>query len=259
MPNLGLSLEAYLVVDNSFLVMLGEYCCHRWAAKMGPVRLIPTMCRWLTDQFNVLRQFTPDGLVHCTDCVGQEFNPGAGRLGQVRGIQGRDCRSLANHVCSLVHQTRVEARDIAFLHTMPGAPTKLVDRKRLSDNDLSLAVLGSHLTEFGTRVYVLTGDQDLLCFISWVRTRPEARSRWSNIGSLQGLQYLTYLELVHRNCQIITEQMQDLLNFSLVAHYARRELVGTTKGEFILQQLIEITNSLTESVRIKAILREATL
>jgi hypothetical protein len=104
---------------------------------------------------------------------------------------------------------------------------------------------------FGNPVYVLTNDQDLLSFISWLRSRPEARGRWPNVGVMQGLQSLTYLELIHRDCKIQTEQMEDLLNFYMVDHYNRAELAGTTKGNSILLQLLEARNSLTQSVRIK--------
>jgi hypothetical protein len=41
MPGPGLSLEAYLVVDNSMLVMLSEYCCERWGARMPNVIHLP--------------------------------------------------------------------------------------------------------------------------------------------------------------------------------------------------------------------------
>jgi hypothetical protein len=251
MADQHLLLEAYLVVDNSMLVMLSEYCCERWGARMPPARLVPTICQWFTDQLDTLRQFAPDGLVHCTDCVAQEFNPRAGRLSQLRGIGHRECKSLADHVCSLLQQTTVDMRDVASLRHLPAAPRRLVGPGGLSDNDLSLVMLGAELTQYGGQVYLLTNDQDLLSFTSWLQAKPEVRNRWQTIKLLQGLQSLTYLELVHRNCRITTDVMRDLIQFALADHYGRQDLVGTRKGTSIMQQLLEVNNSLIQSVAIK--------
>ena len=62
---------------------------------------------------------------------------------------------------------------------------------------------------------------------------------------------MTYLEAVHRNCQIATEDMVDLLHFALVEHYQRTEIAGTNKGHSILQVLMDVDTSMVESVRIK--------
>lgn len=251
MSTFGISLQAYLVVDNCVLVMLHEYFCDRQATRLRAAGLIPAIAQWMADQLGILKQFTPDGLVHCTDCVAGEFHPGAGRLSRVPGIGPRECRTLANQICSLLHQTSVGSHEVAFLRGLPTAPRRLVGSGGLSDNDLSLAVLALQLTAHSSPVYVLTNDQDLLSFITWLRSRPEARHRWGNAGMLQGLQSLTYLELVHRDCRIQTAQMEDLINFYMIEHYNRRELAGTTKGNCILLQLIDVRNSLTESLRIK--------
>ena len=251
MPTSRIPLQAHLVVDNCVLVMFNEYFCERQATRLGAARLIPALTQWMADQLGILKQFTPDGLVHCTDCVADEFHPGAGRLSRVRGIGRPECRTLTNRVCSNLHQTSVDTHESAFLRGLPAAPRKLVGPSGLSDNDLSLVVLGLHLTAHNSPVYVLTNDQDLLSFITWLRPKPEVRQRWGNARLLQGLQSLTYLELVHRDCKIQTDQMEDLINFFMIDHYNRKELAGTTKGNSILLQLIEARNSLTESVRIK--------
>ena len=70
---------------------------------------------------------------------------------------------------------------------------------------------------------------------------------------MQGLQSLTYLELIHRDCRIQTEQMKDLLAFALREHYAREDLSGTEKGRHIMQQLVDINLSMVESIRIKLV------
>jgi hypothetical protein len=252
MPVPGLGLEAYLIVDNCMLSMLCDYWCHSWAVRTPPAHIVPTVCQWFTDQFNTLRQFTPDGLLHCTDGVAGEFKPHAGQLSEVRGIRHGDCQQVQTHVSTLLNRVGVDMDAIPLLRGLPNAPRKLIGPDGLSDNDFSLVVLGLQLTAGGGQVYILTNDQDLLSFISWVRTRPEVRRRWGNVQLIQGLQSLTYLELVHRNCQIATDKMQDLLNFSMMVHYERRELSGTTKGHSIMQQLLEVNRSLAQSIEIKA-------
>jgi len=251
MSSSGIELKAYLVIDNSVLVMFHEYFCERQSRQIPPARLIPAITQWMSEQLSTLQLFAPDGRVHCTDCVADEFCPGAGRLSRVRGIEPRDCRMLAREVREVLDQTSVRPQEIENLRCLPAAPRKLVGPSGLSDNDLSLVVLGLHLIGHGDPVYVLTNDQDLLSFITWLRSKPEARQQWGNLVAMQGLQSLTYLELIHRDCKIQTEQMQDLINFYMVEHYNRKELAGTNKGNSILLQLIDASNSLTESVRIK--------
>ncbi|MFC2046371.1 hypothetical protein ACFLTC_02480 [Chloroflexota bacterium] len=129
------------------------------------------------------------------------------------------------------------------MRRVPAAPRKLVGPSGLSDNDLSLVVLGLHLIDYGDPVYVLTNEQDLLSFIAWLRTRPEVRRRWGNLVAMQGLQSLHYLELIHRDCKIHTEQMQDMLSFFMFDHYNRTELAGTNKGNSIFMQLLQMAQN----------------
>lgn len=253
----GITLQAHLVIDNCVLVMFHEYFCERQGRKYPPTRLIPAITQWMSEQLGLLQRFALDGQVHCTDCVAGEFYPGAGRLSQVGGIGPRDCRALAGNICALLHQASIGSHEISLLRSLPTAPRKLVGPGGLSDNDLSLVALGLQLTMHGNPVYVLSNDQDLLSFIAWLRSRPEARSRWANVGAMQGLQSLTYLELIHRDCKIQTEQMRDLFNFYMFEHYRRKELVGTAKGESIFLQLLQIDDSLAKSVEIKLMSRGA--
>ncbi|MFC2046370.1 hypothetical protein ACFLTC_02475 [Chloroflexota bacterium] len=74
----SISLQAYLVIDNCVLVMLHEYFCERQGRRIPPAKLIPSITQWMTDQLGILKQLAPDGRVHCTDCVADEFYPGAG-------------------------------------------------------------------------------------------------------------------------------------------------------------------------------------
>ena len=145
---------------------------------------------------------------------------------------------------------------VLFLRQLPKANKRLVSRNGLSDNDLSLIVLGLELIEQQHVVYVLSNDQDLLSFTTWVSKQTSARERWGNLEDLQALHGLTYLELVHRNCSISTSDMKDLIQYAMLAHYGRKELSGSQKGESIMRQLTEVYDSLSKSIEIKLSARE---
>lgn len=250
MPNSSPSLEAILVVDNSLLVMLCEYYCERWAAKLGAAKLVPELATWISGLLGILKKFTPDDHLHCTDCVASEFRPQAGRLSAVRGIQHSNCEALANHVLSHLCCASTEPRAVAALRNLPNAPKRLVGPGGLSDNDLSLVALALRLAVNGGLVYLLSNDQDLLDFSSWVRTNREASSM-GNPVLVQGLLGLTYIELVHRDCSIQTDEMTNLLKFAMIEHYGRKELAGTHKGSSIMRQLTELTEAMLASVQQK--------
>lgn len=76
----GISLQAYLVIDNNVLVLLNEFCCHRWAAQVGPSRLIGDIVSWIGEKVSLLASLTLDQCIHCPDQVVAEFLPGSGRL-----------------------------------------------------------------------------------------------------------------------------------------------------------------------------------
>jgi hypothetical protein len=251
MAVIGFPLQAYLVVDNSVLVMLNDFCCDQWGAKVPPGQLPARIGDWMCKRLDVLRQFALDGSIHCTDGVANEFIPGAGRMGELRGIRRGDCTWLANQIRAMLEQSSVAADDIAFLRNLPGAPRDLVRQDRLSDHDLSLIVLGARLSRAGGPVYVLSNDKDLLHFISWLRPTREARACWPCINLLQGLMGLSYLESVHRNCKIRSEEMESLIGFSFREHYERTNLAGTSKGRSILMDLLAVNGSFMKSVAIK--------
>jgi len=251
MSDLELPLEGYMVLDNSGMVMLCEYCCDRWSGRQLPDQLISTTIQFITDMLKQVQYFTPDGRVYCTDCVVGEFKPEAGRLHQVRGATRAHCQRLQREVCAMLHQACVEPGEIEFVRSLPNAPKKLVGPTGLSDNDFSLVALGAQLAARGNRVYVLSNDQDLGDFITWMRTQAAARAHWAGVGMLQGLMALTYLEMVHRTCRIETDLMHDLIQFALADHYQRAPLVGTPKGISITQRLLEVSGSLVQSVKVK--------
>ena len=252
MQTSGVSVQAYLVVDNNFLAMLTDYYCDTYRSQFPGRRLVEKTGQWISDLLNILRALTPDNRIHCTDCVAAEYKPAAGRLNSVRGLNHNDYRNLAADVCSCLNQTQSDSRDLSFLRELPTAPKNLIGPGGVSDPDLSLVALGLHLSGYGQSVYILSNDHDLLRFSSWARTKVELRQRWANPSLLQGRQSLAYLELVHRSCCIATDAMLQLVLYYMSEHYARRDLAKTQKGNAIFQDLQEIYKSLVESVQIKA-------
>ena len=244
----GPSLQAFLVVDNSLLVMLCEYFCERLPARLSGVRLIQEIQIRIAEQLNILKQFAQDGCIYCTDLVVAEFKPHAGRLSSKRGIGPAICRTLEHHVHGLLNCVPISPQDAGLLRSLPQAPRRLVGPNGLSDGDFSLVVLALQLAANAGPVYVLTNDEDLLSFITWIRPRPEARTLWGDPFLIEGLQSLHYLELIHRDCRITTDAMADLLRFATIEHYARTELAGTSKGSWIMQQLLEIQDAMRQSM-----------
>lgn len=248
MTNSGLSPHALLVVDNSLLAMLCDYFCERNSASLSGKSLVRRMQKWITDQLDTLRRFTPDGCMHCTDLVASEFKPIGGRLGLAKGVDPSMCRALRQHVHGLLSLVTVPEGYAVVLRNLPQAPRRLVGPDGLSAEDFSLALLALDLTKIGSPVYVLTNDQDLLTFISWMRSKRTVRDRWKGALLIQGLLSLSYLELLHRECSIETEDMKDLIMFALIEHYERDDLVATLKGRSITQQLVQINGNLITSV-----------
>ena len=238
--------------------MLTTYYCNECALKLPTTRRMPSLKQWLSQQLEVMRGFTPDGQIHCTDCVADEFRPAPVLAELPQNVQRSEYLSLKKHVCSLLFQVGVDASDITFLRQLPTAPRRLVGPSGLSNNDLSLVVLGIQLTAHANRVYLLTNDQDLLSFVSWLRAKPEVRARWGNMRLLQGLHGLAYLETIHRGCDITTDLMGSLIQFAIAEHYSRAELVGTQKGTSILHQLLQVNACLMQSVAIKLAAEGAT-
>jgi len=238
--------------------MLCDYFCERLSVRFSGARLVEEIKVKITDQLNILKQFAQEGYIHCTDSVAAEFKPHAGRLFSKSGITHSLCRTLERHVCGLLNCATISPKDINTLRSLPTAPRKLVGPDGLSDCDFSLVVLALQLAVNGNPVYILTNDEDLLSFVTWVRPRPEARTLWGNPFLIEGLQSLHYLELIHRDCRITTDDMADLLKFATIEHYARTELAGTRKGTWIMQQLLEIQDAMLQSMNEKRARGEAT-
>jgi hypothetical protein len=231
--------------------MLSEYFCDRLARRLSSAQRIPTLKQWLTEQINLLNQFTPDGCIHCTDCVVDEYKPGPILDRLPNKVKYNETVGLRQHVGALLDKGASSIEEVRALTNLPHIP-----KRRPGDNDLTLVVLGLQLSVYGEPVYVITNDQDLLSFITWIRTKKEAGP---NPGLLQGFMGVTYLDLIHRDCRIQTERMRDILKFAMTSHYNRKELAGSRKGESIMQQLLQANDSLIKSVEIKTAARGGVL
>lgn len=251
----GIALEAHLVMDNSLLVTLVEYFLERIARGIPSVQLTARTQNWMTDQLAMLAKYTPDGKIHCPEGVAQEFKPRAGRMGSIPGVRPQDCDAVGRHVRGLLCCSCVPPDTVRFLRQLPRAPTRLVGPRGLSDNDLALVVQGLELTGANQAVYILSGDQDLLDFASWTRIQGSVTGRWPAARQLTALPGMLYLEAVHRNCQIATEIMSDLVNFALAKHFQRTDIIHSQKGNSILQTLLEVNASLVQSAGIKQAFR----
>lgn len=251
MPGSSEILRAYLVIDNCFLVMLTDCFCDRYAARCPVNRIVTEAEQWSDHILNTIKRFGLDGILHCSTVVANEYNPHAGRIANIRGIQRNDLNHLQGHMRTHLLQGEVDLPLAQTLRTMPTAPRQLVGAGGLSDNDLSLVRLGLDITRNGSPVYILSNDQGLLDFISWVKTQNRHFQPPTNPSLLEGWRCMTYLSMVHRSCNITTELMQELIDFSLSDHYSRSELAGTTKGKSIYSQLLQVNRSFSQSIAIK--------
>lgn len=241
---------AYLIIDNSVLCLLTECFCSEHATHYPGANLVQQLQADLEHNLTTLKEFALDGQLYCTPEVMAEYIPAAGRLGAQRGVTREHIGTMVNQVKAHLVEQRVSIEDAANMRNLPAAPKKLVNPvEGLKDNDLSLVLLGLELTQHGQPVNVLSNDQDLLDFTTWIRTKTEVRTGNRAPLLLQGVRGLTFLELVHRSCLISTEKMNQILKFSMQDTFTR--LAGTEKGKRIFSQLIQIQTNMVESVKIK--------
>ncbi len=238
--------DIYLIIDNSVLSMLGEFYCARQAGKIHHSKIFILLNKWYDDTFSLLQQFAADGEIHCSHCVAEEFKPAQPINKHFPRTKYADYQAFRRRVSGKLLKTAVSANIVGDIKRLPGYPKK----RNPGDNDLTLVALGLLLSANGKAVYILSNDQDLLSFVSWIRTKHKI-CKTGNPKLLQGMMGLMFLETIHRSCRISTEDMRDLVNFSLKSHYNRTKLAGTRKGQSIFQQLLEINNSLIKSIEIK--------
>lgn len=244
-------LKAYLIIDNCFLVMLTDCFCERFASRYPQNRVIDCAESWISEILNILKRFAVNGNLHCTDGVAREYQPHVGSMVARPGIQHINLKHLQRHICANLTVSPANIPCSQDLRMLPAAPKKLVGAGGLSDNDLSLVWLGLELTQTGLPVYLLTNDQSLLDFVTWVKTKKNCFNAPIMADLLQGWRSLTYLELIHRSCNISSDIMKDLIEFALVDHYNRVDIARSQKGNSIFQQLMGVYGNFNQSVVIK--------
>lgn len=246
----GIPLKAKLIVDNCVIVTLHEYYCED-QKHLAPRDLPSMVSREVGGKLDLMKQYAPDQLLHTTDRVANEFRPGAGRLGQIVGVGDADLKAVQRVVGGRLHIQPANGEHLQAIRAVPKAPGALgLNLRLLSDEDLSLAALAFSLSS-GTLTYVLTHDHDLLYFISWFRTRPEAHNFGENPSNVRGVPGLLYIEAIHRSCGITTDEMEHIITFCYRQELKRKRLDGTSKGESIERTLDEVWESLSQSRRIK--------
>lgn len=251
MPGDGESLKAQIVIDNCFLVMLTDFFCEKFACKFAQNATLQEAEKWINQIIGILRQFSFDGQIHCTPGVVNEFIPHFGGMANLRGIQRIDLNHYQTHVRSCIFQDVIDVTALQGIRTIPAAPGQLIGPGGLSDNDLSLVKLAFDLSQNNLPVFILSNDQSLLDFVSWVRIQKKHIPLPINLEVIQGLRCLTYLELIHRSCKIPSDLMRELIEYALIDHYNRTEIAGTKKGNAIFQQLVKVHGNFNQSVVIK--------
>lgn len=247
-----LHLAAYLVVDNSFLVFLSDYCCDRNRG-LPPEETIHVVDEWIGSQMVVLRQFAVDSQVHTTEIVANEFRPIGGKLSEVPGVLPEHSARLQNAVQGQLANMPADEDKVALFRGMTGAPKKLgINLSKLSNEDLSLAALALELSDEGALTYILSADQDLLLYTTWLRARPETKAIHPNCHKIQGLHCLTYMESIHRECSISTDQIVDIVGYAWREQFGREDIRGSDKWQSIGHQLFEIQSHIAASVKAKA-------
>lgn len=246
----GLPLSASLIIDNCVLSLLCDYCADR-ATGIGRNQMFPHMIEWLSGQLSNLRSFTPDGMIHSSIAVSDELGGYTGKLSEELNQSHTDCQRFVDAIKDEINSVAVSDEDIAIIRGLPAFPVKYFSKNQLGDADISLAVLALKLAAGSDRVFILTNDQQLLRFMSWLKTKREARENWGDPRQVEGIHSLTYLENIHRHCTISTEEMEQILQYAFKAHYSKEILVATNKGSYILNSLLAVQSSLIESVKIK--------
>lgn len=256
MPITALTEKTYLVIDNCVLSMLTDCYCDGHGGLPGPQLLRETQ-RWMLDQLNILKSFTVDNLLHITQVVSMEYQPQNGILGNQR-LDHRHISAMANQVRMQFELLGTSPKPIQYLRELPNAPRRLIHPTNgLSDADMSLIHLGLHLTSHGHKVILLSNDQDFLQFSSWIRTQTRLRKLPMTPLHLEGMSCLAYLDLIHRSCEISTNQMSQFISYMIVdtgRRMAERDIMALNpqKGARILEQIAAIQQTFTQSSQIKA-------
>lgn len=244
----GFPLDAILIFDNNALVSLCDYCCD--AHKHLPFKeMVDNACVDISNTMDVLRRFAINGRIYTTPMVHDEFKPERGTVSSHSGFDAAKCDCLKEHVKAELEVLEINPKSIGLLRGMEQAPKKFGEElSRISDCDLSLVILALGLArELKVRVYVLTDEEDLRDFVSWARTRPEAKKICPDSHKIESLHSLTYMDGVHRECSYTTEFILQRHNHLLINHLAREIIKETTKGESITETMKRIYQLIQQS------------
>lgn len=263
MPITTIERPSHLIVDNSVLSMLTDCYC---TSNVGipAAQLLNQAHQWLSDQLANLRATAIKNVLHTSDLVSAEYKPEKGYLGS-RGLPANQIAAMANGVRGQIRVLTVDNNAVQTLRSLPGVNKRFANPKEgLSDCDLSLVQLGLHLTQQNQPVVILSNDQDLLDFVSWIRTQKSLRIDPVNPLLLESETGLGYMELIHRGCQISSTQMNQMINFTINTTVSRMQQVadGTQlnpqKAMKIIQKATTINGLFAQAVEIKAQNRSAT-
>ncbi|MGE5221436.1 MAG: hypothetical protein ACM3PY_03305 [Omnitrophica WOR_2 bacterium] len=252
MPNMGYPLDAYLVIDNNAVVALCEFFCD--AYKSLPFeKMVQSACQEVTKVFDKLRKYALGNKIFTTGCVQQEFKPERGVISGYPGYIQKHCERLKAHVYHEIEVLEVNMSYIAKLRGMASTPKRFGSGLcRLSDQDLSLVLLALGITaKFNQRVYILTDEEDLRSFVSWMKFRSEIKTICAYPQNIEALHSLIYLDSAHRNCTFPTDMIYKLFSYLLMGQAGRNMLFGTTKGEMITYTLRVIYDSIGASSEAK--------
>ncbi len=253
MMDTGFPLDAFLIIDNNAIVGLSEFFCD--AHKRSPFPdMIQASCIDVTNAFAALRRFALGGKVFTTKCVCDEFKPERNPIiTEFRDYDVRHCEKFKTHVKSEIEAVDINMKAIEKLRSMEKAPSKFGEGlSRLSDEDLSLVILALGIINKTTsRVYVLTDEEDLRSFISWMKPRPETKKVCANSHLLEGLHSMIYIDSAHRKCAFTTIQVYEMFVHHQQQQLKRMALAGTTKLEMVEITYEQIKQAIRESGQIK--------
>jgi len=255
MPITTFEEKTYLVIDNCVLSMLTDCFCdgHK---RLSGIQLLHETQQSILDLLNIMKSFAVDGSLHTTQVVSLEYQPQNGILGN-HILDRRHIKTMAMQVRRQFELLGTSPNSIQYLRELPKAPRHLIHpTDGLSDADMSLIHLGLHLTQNGNKVFLLSNDQDLLQFSSWIRIQKCLRNPPMNPVNLEGMLCLAYLDLLHRNCDISTKQMSQFINYLIRDtgnRMAEREKVSLNpkKGAQILDQIAAINQVFAKSIEDK--------
>ena len=252
MPGSGYPLEAYLIIDNNVIVALCEFYCDMHKHLPFP-DMVNAVCQEISNVITALRRFALGENIFTTKCVQAEFKPEYGVISGYNGFDQNHCNGLKSHVGGEIEALDVNMGAISKLRSMEHAPSRFGDGlSRISNEDLSLVILALGIAnKFDERVYILTDEEDLRSFVSWMRCRPEAKQICAHPYQVEGLHSMSYINSAHLQCSFSTEFIYRLFGYLSLNQLNRTMLRGTKKGELITTTYRKVYEEISASTAIK--------